>query len=195
MVQFWCFFSNRTQFVCCGEEQRVMAPSTDGLLNVYFFKTSFFFALTDWHWHWHVTENQIWFYDSRLSCIIFCIVKYFCDLYPVQLNSDSNQNICSVINIHFTSIVEPRPFEWLYLQTICVAVISPLIPCRVDTLDSEPISLLTKQHIRRHFKQILGEPLSWGLWSLSLWKCRLISPDGSSLFVVFSWSSSVTLDC
>lgn len=39
-------------------------------------------------------------------------------------------------------------------------------------------------------------PWGKGFWSVvSLWKCRLILPDGSCLFIVFVWSSCVGMDC
>ena len=90
----------------------------------------------------------------------------------------------------------------LCLQTISV-LIFPLIPpvfshplSVFDAQDNWTISRATKRHIRRHLKHILEEPLRTGLWSVvSLWKCRLILPDGSALFIVFVWSLSVSMDC
>lgn len=39
-------------------------------------------------------------------------------------------------------------------------------------------------------------PWGKGFWSLvSLWKCRLILPDGCCFFIVFVWSSCVGMDC
>lgn len=39
-------------------------------------------------------------------------------------------------------------------------------------------------------------PWGKGFWSVvSLWKCRLILPGGSCLFIVFVWSSCVGMDC